>query len=208
MKVVVTCGPSSIPIDEVRRITNHATGEIGTLLAEAAAEKGFEVICCRGHGATYRPPGNGVETHRFTTNSDLETLLQRQAGGAIRAIFHAAALSDFELVPTSSAPVARKISSRAGGFSLQLVPAPKLLTSFRDLFPDSNLIGWKYELDGGLENVRAAGERQLRESRSDAVVLNGAAYGPGFGLLLPDGELLHSPTKQDLVQVLTERHLS
>ncbi|HVY71907.1 MAG TPA: phosphopantothenoylcysteine decarboxylase, partial [Verrucomicrobiae bacterium] len=37
MKVIVTCGPSYEPIDEVRRLTNFSTGELGVLLAEELA---------------------------------------------------------------------------------------------------------------------------------------------------------------------------
>ena len=49
---IVTTGPASVPIDEVRRITNSASGEIGALLAEALIEREWEVFLCRGTGAT------------------------------------------------------------------------------------------------------------------------------------------------------------
>src|ERR1700730_630479 len=48
MRVVVTCGPSYEPIDEVRRITNFSTGELGSLLANHLAKAGCEVVCFRG----------------------------------------------------------------------------------------------------------------------------------------------------------------
>ena len=40
MKIIVTCGPSYEPIDEVRRITNFSTGELGSRLARALARAG------------------------------------------------------------------------------------------------------------------------------------------------------------------------
>ncbi len=44
MKVIVTTGPSYEPIDEVRRITNFSSGELGLLLANTLARAGCEVF--------------------------------------------------------------------------------------------------------------------------------------------------------------------
>ena len=41
---LVTCGPAFEPIDEVRRITNQSTGELGSLLSETLAGANFEVL--------------------------------------------------------------------------------------------------------------------------------------------------------------------
>ena len=51
-RVVVTCGPSYEPIDEVRRLTNFSTGELGILLANALSSAGYDVLCFKGVGAT------------------------------------------------------------------------------------------------------------------------------------------------------------
>ena len=48
MKIIVTTGPSFEPIDEVRRITNFSTGELGVLLANSFAQAGAEVFCLKG----------------------------------------------------------------------------------------------------------------------------------------------------------------
>ena len=54
-----------------------------------------------------------------------------------------------------------------------------LIQGLRDLFPMSRIVGWKYELVGSRADVLAAAIRQLSDSRSDACVMNGAAYGGG-----------------------------
>ena len=66
MKILITTGPAYAPIDEVRRITNFSTGELGALLATAAAEAGHQVICARGQGATHPAPPSPVITESFT----------------------------------------------------------------------------------------------------------------------------------------------
>ena len=79
MKVVVTTGPSYEPIDEVRRLTNFSTGELGVMLSEQLARAGFQVICLRGVHATYPHAPAGVETRPFTTNDDLHEQLETLA---------------------------------------------------------------------------------------------------------------------------------
>src|SRR3954464_15764451 len=147
MRVIVTCGPSYEPIDEVRRLTNFSTGELGTLLAAALARAGCETICLRGVAATWpeRPPGADVRP--FTTNDDLAAQLRQLAGEApCAALFHIAALADFRLAAISDAnglPLAgAKISSTQSALKLHLEPATKLLPRLRAWFPTARLIGW------------------------------------------------------------------
>src|SRR6201996_9636755 len=73
MRVVVTCGPSYEPIDEVRRITNFSTGELGALLAGQLVKAGCEVVCYRGVGATTQQKMTGVKVVPFGTNQHLQS---------------------------------------------------------------------------------------------------------------------------------------
>ena len=180
MKIIVTCGPSYEPIDEVRRITNFSTGKLGTRLARSLAQAGHEVTCFKGVGATTQEGAEPARVVPFTTNDDLAAKLHAlENRGAIGAVFHAAALADFKIERTRGGP--RKISSRAGAVTLTLVPSGKLIRELRDLFPKAKIVGWKYELDGPREAVLAKAGRQLAENRTDVCVVNGAAYGRGFG---------------------------
>src|SRR5476649_2816565 len=77
MRIVITSGPSYEPIDQVRRLSNFSTGELGTLLAEGFAEAGHRVVCFRGVASTFPPPLYPVEVIPFTTNDDLAAGLQR-----------------------------------------------------------------------------------------------------------------------------------
>ena len=73
----------------------------------------------------------------------------------------------------------------------------------RPLFPKSLLVGWKYELAGTREEVLAKARRQMDEARVDVCVVNGKAYGSGFGIFEPPQPIIHCATKLDLVQSLT-----
>src|SRR5476649_745801 len=209
MRIVITSGPSYEPIDQVRRLSNFSTGELGTLLAEGFAEAGHRVVCFRGVASTFPPPLWPVEVIPFTTNDDLAAGLQAlPAREEATIVFHAAALCDFkvrEIVDEKGDPVhGDKVSSRAGTLKLTMEPAPKLIASLRRMFPSSILVGWKYELDGTADEVLGKGRRQMDECLTDACALNGQAYGSGFGFISRTGEQVHLPDKAALCRFLIE----
>ena len=197
---VITCGPAYAPIDSVRRITNFATGEIGTLLAEELSVLGWEVFCLRGEGCT-APPPRAAKVLGFSTNQSLAAVLGTLPAEAA-AVFHAAALCDFEVAGISGGDGREKIPSRGGEISLRLRPAEKLLPKLRGFFPNAKILGWKFECDGGREGVLAAAKGQIAGSGTNGCVVNGPAFGVGFGLLLPDGGLREFADKRSLAKAL------
>jgi phosphopantothenoylcysteine decarboxylase/phosphopantothenate--cysteine ligase len=169
-------------------------------LANRLAKDGHEVTCFRGVAATRALTLAGPHHVPFSTNSDLlEKLTALAEREKVDALFHTAALADFTV---EQAVDQRKISSRAGTITLTLVPALKLISRLRDLFPQAWIVGWKYELDGSRDDVIAKGRRQLAENRTDVCVLNGAAYGEGFGVLDRDSALVHVPDRAALCEYL------
>jgi len=209
-KVVVTCGPGYEPIDEVRRLTNHSTGKLGTELARFLAGEGFDVICLRGSLSTWTREIQGAELRPFGTAEQLRKELEILSGKEkVGAVFHACALSDFrvkQICDAAGRPLeGRKISSRAGDLQVVLEAAPKIIGFLRSLFPSAFLVGWKYEMDGGREDVLQAGLRQIQSNHTDACVLNGAAYGAGFGLCERGGPLKHLENENELFAALASR---
>lgn len=203
--VVVTCGPAIAPIDEVRRITNFSTGGLGVRLANALAAAGWPVICFRGEAATTPlAPAAAVDARTFSTNDDLAARLETI--GFATAVFHAAALCDYEVAGVRDGHgellTAKKIPSRAGELHLALRPARKLLPELRGWFPEARIVGWKYELNGDLAAALHAGAHQIEDAGTDFCVVNGAAYGEGFGLLDPRGRVRHFADRDELCAAL------
>ena len=199
---VVTCGPASAPIDSVRRITNFATGEIGSILSRALQQAGWDVICLRGEGSPFPAP-EGIEARIFSTNDSLAELFQ-SLPAVPNVIFHAAALCDFQVASIEGGAGMKKIPTRDGALTLHLEPAPKILPRLREWFPGAFIVGWKYELDGDRSAALAKGAAQIRECHTNACVVNGAAYGEGFGILLPDGMLTEVADKRGLAASLVD----
>ena len=202
MRVVITGGPSSEPIDEVRVLTNRSTGELALALFERFTAAGHEVELFLGQGAHHRPP----EARPFERNEDLQALLAAVSDPQrVRLVLHAAALSDFSAVPVDAegAAVRRaKIASRAEGVRLLLVPKPKLLVRLRDFFPNAFLVGWKLEHDGSLPELIETARQQIHANRLDASVINGRAYGAGLGFCTNTGLIHRAGTKAELADFL------
>jgi phosphopantothenoylcysteine synthetase/decarboxylase len=209
MRVVITTGPSFEPIDQVRRLTNSSTGELGTLLAEGFAEAGHSVVCFRAVASTFAAPLWPVEVIPYSTNDDLvEGLTRLPSREQVSVVLHAAALCDFKISAITDeegvAITAHKMPSRSGKLHLTLEPAPKVITSLRRMFPSSIIVGWKFEIDGTTSDVLAKGRQQLEDCLTDACVLNGKGYGTGFGVVSRAAELIHLPDKPALTRFLVD----
>ena len=200
MNCIVTAGPAFEPLDDVRRLTNFSTGRLGTELANYLAARGHKVLLLLGEQATYAGERRARRVETFTTAADLRAKLKALSSKKVDAIFHAAAVSDFSFgrifAPDATGKLAeiksaKKISTRQGKLLVELLPTPKIIAELRGWFPRTRIVGWKFEADGGRADAVAAARRQLAECATDLCVVNGAAYGEGFGLLGKKGEPAH-----------------
>jgi phosphopantothenoylcysteine decarboxylase/phosphopantothenate--cysteine ligase len=210
MKCIVTAGPTYEELDEVRRLTNFSTGALGCGVADYLAERGHEVELLLGYYAQAEPALPGSRRQTFTTTADLRRRLEALGSPKVQAVFHAAAVSDFsfgkvwrrteggELREIKSA----KISTGEAGLLAELIPAPKIIRDLRRWFPKALLVGWKYELEGSRAEALVKGKRQMAENQTDAVVVNGRAYGKGFGLVCAGAKPRHLPDRQKLYLAL------
>jgi phosphopantothenate---cysteine ligase (CTP) len=211
---VVTAGPTCEPLDEVRRLTNFSTGRLGTNLGQFLANRGHRVTLLLGSQATFRgqaAPAPGLEIRTFTSTADLRHALQTLAAQPVDAVFHAAAVSDFGFgkvwrrTPEGALEqvTSGKFSTRQGPLLAELVPTPKIIAELRQWYPAARLVGWKYEVEGDRPAVVAQARQQIADCRTDACVANGPAYGLGFGLVQPAGQVTHLPEPQPLFEALT-----
>lgn len=205
MNIIVTCGPSYEPIDRVRRLTNFSTGRLGITLANTFAKAGHSVYCFKGEQATDQTPLE-VRPIPFSTNDDLAEKLRALRNKSVDAVFHAAALCDFKVATVQNTKgeklAAAKFPTRGDNLNLTLEPTTKVLPQLRGLFPKARIVGWKYELDGTRDEAVAKALRQMNDAQTDACVLNGDAYGAGFGFCLPGKGPLHIENLADLCAFL------
>jgi phosphopantothenoylcysteine decarboxylase/phosphopantothenate--cysteine ligase len=197
MNCIVTAGPTFEPLDDVRRLTNFSTGRLGTELANYLTARGHKVTLLIGESATYASARKAKSVQVFSTTADLCAKLKSFSGKRVHAIFHAAAVSDFgfgkifaqnEKGEFIQLKASKKISTRAGDMLVELVPTPKIIAELRRWFPQTCIVGWKFEANGKRTNAIGAAQRQMVDCATDACVANGPAYGPGFGLVADGGQ--------------------
>ena len=202
---LVTCGPALTRIDQVRHITNFSTGELGTLLCESLHDAGHEVICFRGSGATFRPPSQETVS-KFSTNTELLGLLTEAGCHQVDYVFHAAALTDFEVASVTDSHgllfVNGKIPSGSEEVIVHLSPSQKIIACLRPLFPEAQIVGWKYEVDGTSAEAEQKALLQLKTNRTNGCVLNGPVLGTRFSYVDPK-TIQPLDNKLELVRFLT-----
>jgi phosphopantothenate---cysteine ligase (CTP) len=204
MNVVITGGPSSEPIDDVRLITNRSTGELGVILAQAFRQSGHEVSLFLGRLSQFRLP----EAAYFDRNEDLKRMLgEMNESKSVDVVLHAAALADFQVVAVRAGNIdvgLKKIGSENDTLSVDLAPKPKVIANLRDLFPNALIVGWKLELEGSRDDLIGEAMRQVKKNRTDACVINGRAFGDGFGFCTSEGLLRSFPSKAELASFLVQ----
>jgi phosphopantothenoylcysteine synthetase/decarboxylase len=196
MNFIVTAGPTIEKLDNVRRLTNFSTGRTGTEMANFLAGRGHQVALLVGEQATWNGQRRAQKVISFSTTADLQEKLKVAAKGSVDAVFHMAAVGDFmfgkvwkrdsegRMEEISS----HKFSTRDGTLLAELVPTPKLIAQLPEWFPKSQVVGWKYEVDGKREDAIVAAQMLLEETKISACVANGPAYGDGFGLITTAGQ--------------------
>ncbi len=200
MNCIVTAGPTYESLDDVRRLTNFSTGRLGTELANYLAVRGHVVFLLIGELATHAGPRQVQRVEHFSSTADLRAKLKTLSAKKVDAIFHCAAVNDFafgkfwlrspsgELTPFKQS---KKISTREGTLLVELVPTPKIIAELRGWFPRGKIVGWKFEADGTRAGAVEAARRQLAECSTSLCVVNGPAYGEGFGLVQPGAGAVH-----------------
>jgi phosphopantothenoylcysteine decarboxylase/phosphopantothenate--cysteine ligase len=212
MNCIVTAGPTYEPLDEVRRLTNFSSGRLGCTLANYLTAQGHTVTLLLGHYHTWQGDKKARSVVEFTTTADLQEQLKTLATSKVHAVFHAAAVSDFGFgkvwrkTPAGNLRrlKAGKLSTRTGVLMAELIPTPKILGQLRNWYPKALLVGWKFEVDGDRDSVVGKASTQISDCQTNLCVTNGPAYGKGFGVVFPSGQVIHAGASARLFSELNK----
>lgn len=171
--VLVTAGPTIERIDPVRYITNRSSGKMGYALAEAARDRGAEVMLVS--GPVSLAASAGVEVVPIESSAQLcDAVLAR--GEWADVVIQAAAPADFRPVQTAD----RKIKKTGDGMTLALENTTDIAAELgRRKRPGQVLVAFAAETDDVLENARG----KLVRKNADLVVANDVSRADaGFGV--------------------------
>lgn len=153
-KIMVTAGPTPVPIDGVRRIVNRFRGRLGAQVAEELIWRGAEAELILGDGA-WRPKAPIPLTVVRTFDEYRDTVLDRVKAG-IWAGIYSAGVADYR--PRQA--VKGKIASGQASLLLDLEPTEKVIDLAMAADPSAHTVAFKY-LEGVSEEelIRVASKR-------------------------------------------------
>ena len=174
-RVLITTGPTVEPIDPVRFISNPSSGKTGFALAEAAQERGAEVVLVS--GPVSLADLAGVEVVRVKTALQMFEAVDERFDMADISIF-AAAVSDYRPAHPASSKL-KKGSADDALSTIELIENPDILASMgARKRPGQVVIGFAAETEDVEDNAR----KKLVRKNADIIVGNLASEGRAFGV--------------------------
>ena len=197
--ILITSGGTSEPIDRIRSITNTSTGTLGSLIAKAfsAADSTENIYYIHGKNAILPDCGKLVPVPVCSTDDLLRAVRSVCEECRPDAVIHCMAVSDFRVRSVISSEILalsegfdstesignyfdsrnllseyNKLPSSVGDPVILLEKTPKILPLFRELLPESKIVGFKL-LDGvPHDELIGTAPRLLIKSGCDYVLAN------------------------------------
>ncbi|MGT2741863.1 phosphopantothenate--cysteine ligase [Streptococcus plurextorum] len=223
MKILITSGGTTEAIDQVRGITNHATGHLGKIIAERFLAGGHQVTLVTTKQAVKPEAQEGL---RVSVISDVASLLEtlEPLVKSHDVLIHSMAVSDYTPVymtdidelEKADSPAQllthkneeAKISSKADYQVLFLKKTPKIISLVKTWNPHIRLVGFKLLVAVEKAELFQIARKSLVNNQAELIVANDLkditpdqhlAY-----LVDQDAEIL-ATTKSDIADKLYER---
>lgn len=167
-RILITAGPTWVPIDKVRVVSNIASGKTGILIAEEADSLGFEATLILGPvGDVYL--GKTINVKRFCYFEELQDLIRKELQNKkFDIVIHSAAVSDYKLKKSFSG----KIKSNQKILSLELKKTIKIVDKIKKYAPDAFLTIFKLELGISKNEMLKSARKTMSASDADLAVVN------------------------------------
>lgn len=205
-RVLVTSGATEEYIDGVRVITNHSSGKMGCALAEAAAERGAEVVLVHGRMSVPVPEGVAKAVRVHTTLEMMDAVLAETEAADV--IVMAAAPADYRPKETFTS----KLKSET--LTMEFVKNPDIAKAVGERKGGRKLVVFSAETDGLIDNAK----KKVASKNADFAVANDVTKeGAGFycdtniaSLVGRNGEVRECGlmTKRELADVILDAVLS
>lgn len=187
MKLLITSGGTSEKIDQVRSITNHATGQLGSLIAEEFLAYGHEVTLVT------TPNAIKPKTHKALTILQVENVSQLMENleplvKTADAVIHSMAVSDYTPIYMTDLNEVKtcdsidlllnkqnsetKISSESDYQVLFLKKTPKVIQYIKKWNPNTILVGFKLLVNVTTEELINVAKKSLHTNHADFILAN------------------------------------
>ncbi|MGT2894975.1 phosphopantothenate--cysteine ligase [Streptococcus entericus] len=223
MKCLITSGGTTEPIDQVRGITNHASGWLGKIMAETCLAAGHEVTLVTTKQAVKPDAHPKLSVTIISDVASLITVLKPLVQSHDVCI-HSMAVSDYtpvymtdleEVEKTSNLRQLltqknneTKISSHSDYQVLLLKKTPKVIGHIKDWNPNIKLVGFKLLVDVSRDELFAVARASLMKNRADFILANDLmeiSQDKHRGYLLTTDEVFEAETKEQIAQLILEK---
>lgn len=222
MKLLITSGGTSEAIDQVRAITNHASGNLGKIIAEQALRIGHEVTLVTTKQAVKPEPQKNLTIIEITNVESLQSTLEPLVK-THQALIHSMAVSDYTPVYMTGLDEVQateditslldkknaesKISSKDDYQVLFLKKTPKVISYVKKWNPAIQLIGFKLLVDVSKEELFAVARQSIERNGADYILANDLTDIKGnqhIAYLVDKTSEVQAQTKEEIAQLILE----
>jgi len=191
-KVLVTAGPTVEDIDPVRYISNRSSGKMGYAIAQAARDRGANVVLVSGPTEL-----QFASTIRVRTTEEMHRAVLENSVDA-DVVIKAAAPLDYR--PRTVAP--QKIKKTKGDLTLHLQPTTDILRELGQHKNGKVLVGFAAETENHVQH----GLEKLKGKNLDLIVINPAS-GPdsAFDSDMNHATLIDASGRIEEIPLVTKR---
>ncbi|MCJ1996600.1 phosphopantothenate--cysteine ligase [Lactococcus piscium] len=223
MRILITSGGTTEKIDQVRGITNFATGTLGKLLSEQFLAANHTVILLAGLTAVVPDPHPKLTIIRISDVTSLISSITKWIPLSDVCI-HTMAVSDYtpvymtDLDTVKQTPdltdlltkhnLEHKISSQQDYQVLFLKKTPKVIAMIKPLNPAIILIGFKLMVDVSTEQLIQTARQSLIANKADYILANDLttiSETQHLGLLVGQHDILEAQTKHDIATLIVSK---
>lgn len=202
-KILITAGPTWVPLDKVRVISNMATAETGILLAEKLQRDGAQVtlllgpvqVCCL---------NKKITLIHFRFFSELRCVLKKElVSKKFDIVIHSAAVADYQPLKFCI----HKIKSGIKKLRLTFVPTEKLINLIKKIDNSVFLVGFKFEPEISKDVLLKEAGLLFKRARADLVVANTVTHNRYRAYILNNKDETFGPvvSKEQLVRQLVDK---
>ncbi len=199
---LVTGGPTPVPIDRVRRITNRFSGRLGALIAEELYLRGADVRLVHGQGA-FQPPELLPVTLIKSYDEYRQHVGELAAEEGCRFGVFTAAVADYK--PTEVH--AGKMPS-GKPWTITLEPTVKVIREVRKACPDLHMVVFKLEEGLSHDELLNVAAKRLEEGYQAVVANRGEETGGGDDGTEEHVAYLIAPPRFDAAKLVGKRGIA
>jgi len=169
-KILITAGPTWVPIDKLRVITNIFKGTLGLVIAQKAQSMGAKVVVLLGPSPIQLSKKNkNLKIINFKFFDELLKLMKEEISSKkYDAVIHSAAVADYTPVKIYDG----KIKSTKKRLVIVLKPTMKIVNLIRDWDPSIFLVKFKLEIGLSKKELIDVAYKSMIFSKADLVVAN------------------------------------